>query len=104
MMVFVGTLNFIKGTHSNHLHNIKTTPDIIHMRIYIYKHISTFHPHIFISLCLLQFSFILKGKVRLQRLERPTVIKISAPLTTVTPKHKTEKTPSPLMPSMTTGE
>lgn len=48
--------------------------------------------------------FIFKGKVRLQRLERPTVIKISAPLTTVTPKHKTEKTPSPLMPSMTTGE
>lgn len=44
-----------------------------------------------------------KGKVRLQRLERPTVIKISAPLTTVTPKHKTEKTPSPLMPSITTG-
>ncbi|XP_070498359.1 uncharacterized protein Nlg2 [Chironomus tepperi] len=42
------------------------------------------------------------GKVRLQRLERPTVIKISAPLTTVTPKHKTEKTPSPLMPSLTT--
>ncbi|KAG5676605.1 hypothetical protein PVAND_006427 [Polypedilum vanderplanki] len=43
------------------------------------------------------------GKVRLQKLERPTVIKISAPLTTVTtPKHKTEKTPSPLMPSMTT--
>jgi hypothetical protein len=45
-----------------------------------------------------------KGKVRLQRLERPPVIKISAPLTTVTPKHKTEKTPSPLMPTLTTGE
>lgn len=44
------------------------------------------------------------GKVRLQSLQRPTVIKISAPLTTATPKHKTDKTPSPLMPSMTTGE
>jgi hypothetical protein len=45
----------------------------------------------------------IKGKVRLQRLERPAVIKISAPLTTISPKHKTEKTPAPLMPSMTTG-
>lgn len=44
------------------------------------------------------------GKIRLQSLIRPTVIKISAPLTTATPKHKTEKTPSPLMPSMTTGK
>lgn len=44
------------------------------------------------------------GKVRLQSLIRPTVIKISAPSTTATPKHKTEKTPAPLMPSMTTGE
>lgn len=31
-------------------------------------------------------------------------MRIIAPLTTATPKHKTEKTPSPLMPSMTTGE
>lgn len=45
----------------------------------------------------------IKGKVRVQRLERPAVIKISAPLTTVTPKHKADKTPAPLMPSMTTG-
>lgn len=45
----------------------------------------------------------IKGKVRVQRLERPAVIKISAPLTTVSPKHKAEKTPAPLMPSMTTG-
>ena len=44
------------------------------------------------------------GKIRLQSLVRPNVIKTSAPLTTATPKHKTEKTPSPLMPSMTTGE
>lgn len=45
------------------------------------------------------------GKIRLQSLVRPTVVKISAPpLTTATPKHKTEKTPSPIMPSMTTGE
>lgn len=44
------------------------------------------------------------GKIRSQSLIRPTVIKISAPLTTATPKHKTEKTPSPLMPSMTTGK
>lgn len=44
------------------------------------------------------------GKIRLQSLVRPSVIKISAPLTTATPKHKTEKTPSPLMPSMTTGK
>jgi hypothetical protein len=43
------------------------------------------------------------GKIRSQSLVRPNVIKISAPLTTATPKHKTEKTPSPLMPSMTTG-
>jgi hypothetical protein len=44
------------------------------------------------------------GKVRLQTLARPNVIKINAPSTTATPKQKTEKTPSPLMPSMTTGE
>lgn len=45
------------------------------------------------------------GKIRLQSLVRPTVVKTSAPpLTTATPKHKTEKTPSPIMPSMTTGE
>jgi hypothetical protein len=46
----------------------------------------------------------LTGKIRLQSLVRPNVIKISSPLTTATPKHKTEKTPSPLMPSMTTGK
>lgn len=44
------------------------------------------------------------GKIRLQSLVRPSVIKINAPLTTVSPKYKTEKTPAPLMPSMTTGE
>jgi hypothetical protein len=50
------------------------------------------------------FSFYRSGKVRLQTLVRPNVIKINAPSTTSTPKQKTEKTPSPLMPSMTTGE
>jgi len=44
------------------------------------------------------------GKVRLQSLIRPTVIKVSTLTTPATPKHKTEKTPAPLMPSMTTGE
>lgn len=57
---------------------------------------------IFFIFCLSKFSP--TGKIRLQSLVRPNVIKMSAPLTTATPKHKTEKTPSPLLPSMTTGE
>lgn len=43
------------------------------------------------------------GKVRLQRLERPAVVKINSRPTQTTPKHKVEKTPAPLMPSITTG-
>ncbi|CAO1308344.1 unnamed protein product [Diamesa serratosioi] len=42
------------------------------------------------------------GTVRPQSLQRPPVIKISVPLTTATPTLKTEKTPSPIMPSLTT--
>lgn len=39
-------------------------------------------------------------------MQRPPVIKTLVPLTTVapTPTHKTETTPSPIMPSITTGE
>jgi hypothetical protein len=45
------------------------------------------------------------GKVRAQKMERPAVAKIHIPLVnTIAPKPKTEKTPSPLMPSITTGE
>lgn len=44
------------------------------------------------------------GTVRPQSLQRPPVIKISVPLTTATPTLKTEKTPLPIMPSLTTGE
>lgn len=37
-------------------------------------------------------------------MQRPPVIKTLVPLTTVAPTHKTETTPSPIMPSITTGE
>lgn len=43
------------------------------------------------------------GTVRTQSMQRPPVIKKVAPITTATPIHKTETTPAPIMPSLTTG-
>lgn len=37
-------------------------------------------------------------------MQRPPVIKTIVPLTTAAPTHKTETTPSPLLPSLTTGK
>jgi hypothetical protein len=44
------------------------------------------------------------GTVRAQSMQRPPVIKKIVPLTTATPIHKTETTPLPIMPSLTTGK